>query len=105
LKVKDVIKLIEREGWILARTRGSHRQFHRRSEEIVMRYMVVIERGETSWGAHVPDLPGCVAVGETEDEVKHLIKEAIEFHLEDLSEAGKPIPVPLSKMDYVDVAA
>ena len=49
--------------------------------EIVMRYMVVIERGETSWGAYVPDIPGCVAVGETEAEVKQLIQEAIEFHL------------------------
>jgi predicted RNase H-like HicB family nuclease len=47
--------------------------------------MVVIEEGETSWGAYVPDLPGCVAVAETEEEVKHLIQEAIEFHLEDQS--------------------
>ena len=46
--------------------------------------MIVIEEGETSFGAYVPDLPGCVAVGETETEVKQLIQEAIEFHLEDL---------------------
>ncbi|MGI8670709.1 MAG: type II toxin-antitoxin system HicB family antitoxin, partial [Aridibacter sp.] len=45
-----------------------------------MRYMVVIEEGENSFGAYVPDLPGCVAVAETEDEVKKLIQEAIEFH-------------------------
>ena len=45
------------------------------------RYMVVVERGETSWGAHVPDLPGCVAVGETREEVLRLIREAIEFHI------------------------
>jgi predicted RNase H-like HicB family nuclease len=67
--------------------------------------MVVLEKGETSWGAYVPDLPGCVAVGETEAEVKQLIQEAIEFHLEDLSETGSDIPPPISKSDYVDVSA
>ena len=67
--------------------------------------MVVLENGETSWGAYVPDLPGCVAVGETEAEVKQLIQEAIEFHLEDLSETGSDIPPPISKSDYVDVSA
>ncbi len=70
-----------------------------------MRYMVVIEKGETSWGAYVPDLPGCVAVGETEAEVKQLIQEAIEFHLEDLTESGAPIPAPMSRSDYVEVLA
>lgn len=67
--------------------------------------MVVIEKGETSWGAYVPDLPGCVAVGETEAEVKQLIQEAIEFHLEDLTESGARIPSPMSKSDYVEVLA
>ena len=55
-----------------------------------MRYMVVVERGETSWGAHVPDLPGCVAVGETREEVLRLIREAIEFHIEGLRHEGLP---------------
>ena len=68
-----------------------------------MRYMIVIEKGETSYGAYVPDLPGCVAVAETEDEVKQLIQDAIEFHMEDLTETGAQIPPPLSKGDYVDV--
>ena len=67
--------------------------------------MVVIEEGETSWGAYVPDLPGCVAVGETEAEVKQLIQEAIEFHLEDLTESGVAIPPATSKSDYVEVLA
>ena len=68
-----------------------------------MRYMIVIEEGETSFGAYVPDLPGCVAVVETEAEVKQLIQEAIEFHLEDLTETGAKIPKPLSKSEYVEV--
>jgi predicted RNase H-like HicB family nuclease len=67
--------------------------------------MVVIEEGKDSWGAYVPDLPGCVAVGETEEEVKTLIQEAIAFHLEDLSESGADIPAPASKSDYVEVLA
>jgi len=70
-----------------------------------MRYMVVIEKGEKSYGAYVPDLPGCVAVGETEEEVKRLIQEAIEFHLEDLTESGELIPPPMSQSDYVEVRA
>ncbi len=70
-----------------------------------MRYMVVIEKGETSWGAYVPDLPGCVAIGETEAEVKQLIQEAIELHLEDLNETGAQIPPALSRSDYVEVLA
>jgi len=70
-----------------------------------MRYMVVIEKGETSWGAYVPDLPGCVAAGETEAEVKQLIQEAIEFHLEDLTESGVQIPPAISRSDYVEVRA
>ena len=67
--------------------------------------MVVIEKGDASWGAYVPDLPGCVAVGETEAEVRQLIQEAIEFHLEDLSKSGAEIPAATSKSDYVEVLA
>ena len=55
-------------------------------------YAVVIERGPTSYGAHVPDLPGCVAVGETKAEVRMLIREAIELYLEELEADGRPIP-------------
>ena len=56
------------------------------------RFMVVVERGETSWGAHVPDLPGCVAVGESREEVLRLIREAIEFHIDGLKQDGLPVP-------------
>jgi predicted RNase H-like HicB family nuclease len=57
-----------------------------------MRYMVVIERGPASYGAFVPDLPGCVAAGITEAEALKLIQEAIQMHLEDLRLGGTPIP-------------
>lgn len=70
-----------------------------------MKYAVVVEQGETSFGAHVPDLPGCVAVGETKEEVLELIQEAIEFHIEGLREEGEPIPPPSSSVEYVEVRA
>jgi predicted RNase H-like HicB family nuclease len=68
-----------------------------------MRYMIVIEKGATSYGAYVPDLPGCVAVGETAEEVRALIHEAIVLHLENLREEGKPIPQPSSQSEYIEV--
>ncbi len=70
-----------------------------------MRYMVVIERGEASWGAHVPDLPGCIAVGETRDDTLRLIGEAIELHIHALEEDGLPVPPPSSEGEFVEVGA
>jgi predicted RNase H-like HicB family nuclease len=70
-----------------------------------MRYMVVIERGEKSWGAHVPDLPGCIAVAETRDEVLQLIREAIDLHIEGLRQDGLPVPAPSSESEIVEVSA
>src|SRR5713101_9774212 len=69
------------------------------------RYMVVVERGETSWGAHVPDLPGCVAVGETRGEVLRLIREAIKLHIDGLKSDGMPVPAPSSEGEFVEVGA
>jgi predicted RNase H-like HicB family nuclease len=70
-----------------------------------MRYVIIIEEGENSFGAYVPDLPGCVAVAETKVEVLELITEAIEFHLEGLREDGKLIPRPLSTSEFVEIHA
>ena len=70
-----------------------------------MRYAVVIEKGETGFGAYVPDLPGCVAAGATRDEVVMLIQEAIELHIEGLRDDGQPIPEPTSTIEFVNVAA
>lgn len=67
--------------------------------------MVVIERGESSWGAHVPDLPGCVAAGETRNEVVGLIREAIALHIDALRHDGLPVPKPTSEGEFVDVEA
>jgi predicted RNase H-like HicB family nuclease len=71
----------------------------------VSEYLVVLERGETSWGAFVPDLPGCIAVAETLAECKELIAEAVEMHIEGMKEAGEPIPEPTSEALRVKIAA
>ena len=70
-----------------------------------MEYLVVVEKGPGSYGASVPDLPGCVAAAESKDEVLTLIKEAIEFHLEGLKEDGQPIPSPASTSEVVEIEA
>jgi predicted RNase H-like HicB family nuclease len=70
-----------------------------------MKYAVIIEEGENSFGAYVPDLPGCVAVAETREEVVTLIQEAIDFHIEGLREDGQPIPEPSSSVEYIEVKA
>lgn len=69
-----------------------------------MRYAIVIERGPTSYGAHVPHLPGCVAAAETREEALRLIREAIEFHIEEMQADGIPIPEPSSSAEYVEIA-
>jgi predicted RNase H-like HicB family nuclease/predicted RNA binding protein YcfA (HicA-like mRNA interferase family) len=133
VKVRGVIAELEADGWSLVRTKGSHRQFRHpvksgtvtvagkasvdvpigtpasleagRAEEglIRMEYVVIVEQGDSSYGAYVPDLPGCVAVGESRDEAMELIREAIELHIESLRENGEPVPEPHSFVEKVAV--
>ena len=71
-----------------------------------MRYVVIVEKGPTSFGAYVPDLPGCVVAGETKEEgLASRIDEAIEFHTEGLKEDGKAVPCPSSVSELVLFAA
>jgi predicted RNase H-like HicB family nuclease len=70
-----------------------------------MEYLVVVEKGRSSYGAYVPDLPGCVAVGESRREVLKLIRDAVKLHIEALRESGQPVPEPTSKSDVVRVRA
>jgi predicted RNase H-like HicB family nuclease len=67
-----------------------------------MRYAVVIEKADGNYSAYVPDLPGCVATGQTREELSTNIREAIRFHLDGLREDGLPIPDPEALCDYVD---
>jgi len=70
-----------------------------------MRYAIVIERADRNYSAYVPDLPGCVATGDTLEETRREIREAIEFHIEGMREDGWPVPEPTTQVAYVEVAA
>ena len=70
-----------------------------------MRFAIVIEQAGANFSAYVPDLPGCVATGESVQEVEVSIREAISFHLEGLREDGLPVPAPASVVEYVEIAA
>jgi predicted RNase H-like HicB family nuclease len=69
-----------------------------------MKYIVVFERTDTSVGAYVPDLPGCVAVGDSYEEVEQLIEEAISLHVQGLREDDQPVPIPSARIKEVEVA-
>ena len=70
-----------------------------------MQYLVVVEKGKKGYGAHVPDLPGCIAAAETKDEVLRLIREAVQFHIEGLQEKGDAVPRPSSVPEIIEVSA
>lgn len=70
-----------------------------------MRYAIVIEKAENNYAAYVPDLPGCVATGNTIEETEKEIREAIDLHLRGMREDGLTIPEPSSTVDYVNIAA
>jgi predicted RNase H-like HicB family nuclease len=70
-----------------------------------MRYAVVIEKAQGNYSAYVPDLPGCIATGETVAEVQQLIREAVELHIAGMREDGLSIPPPSSQVEYIQVAA
>ncbi len=134
VKVRDILKLLRQDGWKQVRMKDSHRQFRHSEKpgtvtiagkpgvEIPvgtlknickqaslkydkhMKYAVVIEKGPESFGAYVPDLPGCAVAGESREEVVQLIQEAIELHLQSLKEHGDEIPSPVSSFEFVNVA-
>ena len=132
MTVREVIKLIEADGWYLDRKRSSHRQFkHPTKPGLVtvaghppkvlapktlrsilrqvglraMRYLIILEPTPTGFSAYSPDLEGCVAAGDDREETIALMREAIAFHLEGLAAAGEPVPAPSSESAYVEVTA
>ncbi len=70
-----------------------------------MRYLVIIEKSDTGYAAHSPDLDGCVATGPTLDEVEDTMREAVEFHIDTLKESGVEVSRPQAYVTYVEVAA
>jgi predicted RNase H-like HicB family nuclease len=69
------------------------------------RYPLVIERTGTGYSAYSPDVPGCAAAGDTEEETRRNFQDALASHFEAMREVGEPIPEPRSSVDYVEVAA
>jgi predicted RNase H-like HicB family nuclease/predicted RNA binding protein YcfA (HicA-like mRNA interferase family) len=131
VKIRDVVKMLEDDGWVVVRQRGSHRQYKHAtkpglvtvagnpSDDVapgieqhsqtgrteVMKYLIVIEQAGTGFSAYSPDLPGCVATGSTRDEVEREMKDAIAFHLDGLKAEGMAIPQPSSSSSYVEIPA
>ena len=69
------------------------------------KYVILIEKTDSGYSAHSPDVVGCIATGDTLDEVRAQIKEALEFHIEGLKQEGLPVPAPSTQTDYVTIAA
>jgi predicted RNase H-like HicB family nuclease len=72
-------------------------------KEKALRFLILIEPTATGFSAHAPDLPGCIAAGETLEETKQLMREAVAFHLEGMRLHGETIPQPTSLSEYVEV--
>jgi predicted RNA binding protein YcfA (HicA-like mRNA interferase family)/predicted RNase H-like HicB family nuclease len=131
MKVRDVLKLLAEDGWVLRNTVGSHRQFVHATKsgkmtlpghpsiEVPpgtlssilkqagaekMKYAVVYEKSSNGGGAFVPNLPGCVALGYTLEETEQLIREAVQQHLQAMREDGDQIPEPSHVANMLEVA-
>lgn len=70
-----------------------------------MKYTVIYEKVESTWGAYVPDLPGVIAAGDSREEVESLIREAVEFHIAGLRAEGLPVPPPASSAGTLEIVA
>jgi predicted RNA binding protein YcfA (HicA-like mRNA interferase family) len=131
MKIKEVIRMLEEDGWFIVKTRGSHRQFKhpdkpgrvtiagKPSRDLApgtlnsiykqagwkLRYLVIVEETESGYSAFSPDLPGCVAAGETREKVEQLMQETIQFHLQGLQEDGVDIPPSHTYSKYLDIPA
>jgi len=70
-----------------------------------MRYAIVVEKAANNYSAYVPDLPGCIATGDTIEETEREIRVAIEFHIEGMIDDGLPVPPPTSIVQYIEIAA
>jgi predicted RNase H-like HicB family nuclease len=70
-----------------------------------MRYAVIYERTATGYSAYVPDLPGCVAAGETLEQTEALMQGAIELHLAGMVEDGEAVPEPTTVANYIAIPA
>jgi len=70
-----------------------------------LKYTVIYEKGDSTWGAYVPDLPGVIAAADSREEVEALIRDAVEFHIEGLRAEGLTVPSPASWAGTLDIVA
>jgi predicted RNase H-like HicB family nuclease len=98
-------QLVENAKLALAHARGEYTPPRMKRVPIPpsRSYAIVIEAGERNYSGYVPDVPGCVAAGETIEEVTSLLREALAAHLALLATDGEPVPEPSSLVAYVDV--
>jgi predicted RNase H-like HicB family nuclease/predicted RNA binding protein YcfA (HicA-like mRNA interferase family) len=110
VKYRELLKQLRADGWEVVVIRGSHRQLKhpaKRGRVTVGRmtaarsYLVVIERGERNYSAHVPDLPGCIATGRSREETIERMRDAIRLHLDGMRADGQPIPEPVTSAALV----
>jgi predicted RNase H-like HicB family nuclease/predicted RNA binding protein YcfA (HicA-like mRNA interferase family) len=133
VKVREIIREIEEDGWIGVRQTGTHRQFRHPSkpgtvtvpgqkgdelakgrlvalasrtisEAAMMEYAIVIEDAGSNYSAYVPNLPGCVSTGGSVEEATSNIREAITLHIKSLREHGEEVSMPTSRAGTVQVA-
>ena len=94
MKARELLRQLRADGWVRVKSKGE-----------MKRYAIVIEDAGANLAAYVPDLPGCVATGKSEQEVERMIREAIALHLEGMAEDGAPIPEPSCRVEYVEIDA
>jgi predicted RNase H-like HicB family nuclease len=99
MKVRDILQLIEADGWYLVAQKGP-----RKESSNMSCYLIVIEKANGDFSAYSPDLPGCIATGRTREETLQNMREAIEMHVHGLLEDKLPVPKPAASAGYVAVA-
>jgi predicted RNase H-like HicB family nuclease len=114
MKVRDVVRMVEQDGEARNRTIAGHLSKDLDPKTIVysetgraqgMKYTVLIEKTGNGYSAHVPDLPGCIAAGDTYEETLELMREAIEFHIEGMRLHGETVPKPATRSEEIEVGA
>jgi predicted RNase H-like HicB family nuclease len=111
MKVREVIRLLDKCGWVEMRLRGTRARHAERytqkgrAEMIPKRYPIVIEQTGTGFSAYSPCVLGCVAAGDAGEGTRRNFQDVLIAHFEAMREIGEPIPKPHTSVDYVEVAA
>lgn len=99
VRVRDVIRMLEANGWEHVEQRAEASGIQ------VVKLLIVVEKTSTGYSAYSPDLLGCVATGATREEVEREMRDAIDFHLEGMRAEGEAVPEPSAYSTYIEVPA